>query len=113
VVTEIPLCVVNIAEFIHTVGLLCYIPQQSISSVVRMETYDHDSKTFTVALIGAAGDAFDIAVDTKTMYKNGYVAVLNDGVSGVTLSGDGSAKLHVEIGEQANGAKFSITVKKA
>jgi hypothetical protein len=77
-----------------------------------METYEHDSKMYTVALIGAAGDAFDIAVDTKTMYKNGYVTVLNDGVSGVTLSGDGSAKLHVEIGAEADGAKFSITVKK-
>jgi len=111
-ITETPLCIVKIAEFIHSVGLVCYIPQNSISSVVRMETYDHDSKTFTVALIGAAGDVFDIAVDTKTMYKNGYMAVLNDAVTGVTLSGDGSAKLHVEIGEEADGAKFSITIMK-
>ena len=112
-ISEIPLCIVNIAKFIESTGLLCHILQNSISSLVGLEDYDHGSRAWTIHLTGAAGDAFDIAVDTKKMYKDGYVAVVNGGISGVTLSGQGSATVHVEIGKEADGVKFSITVKKA
>lgn len=112
-ISEIPLCIVNITKFIESNGLLCYIPQHTVSSLVRLEAYDHAPRAYTVHLTGAVGDAFDIAVDTKKMYKEGYVAVVDGGISGVTLSGHGSAKLHVEIGKAADGVKFSITVKRA
>ena len=112
VISEIPLCVVNVAKFIQSNGLICYIPQNPISSLVLLETYDHEPKAYTLSLTGAAGDAFDIAVDTKKMYKGGYTAIVSGALGGVSLSGQGSARLHVEVGKAADGVKFSITVKK-
>jgi len=112
VVSEIPLCVVNVAEFFKSNGLISYIVQEEIGSVVRFETYEHDKHKYTSGFIGKAGDAFDIFVDNNVMYKGGYSAALEGDSSGVEITQE-ATKVHVKVGDEADGKKFTITLTRS
>lgn len=108
VITEIPQCVVNVAELLKKYGLVSYVPEGSSSSTFWFTNYDHSKRQNVIGLIGKSGDEFDILVDTKVMYKDGYSVFVDDSTGGVIVNGHGSDKLHVVVGDAADGAKVLI-----
>jgi len=112
VVAEIPICVVNVASFVHTHGKISLILQPEIRSTVRFESYEHGPRKYVAGLIGAAGDTFDIPVDTEVMYKDGFSVVLDDESGGVEMTREPSM-LRIKVGGAADGKKFVITLKQA
>ena len=111
VVSEIPRCVVNAFDLCKRAGLLCYIKQVNIESVVRVEAYDREDKEkYRLALIGKGGEEFDIVVD-QIRYKNGYtLTIRGEGKDDVEAT-EATNNVHVKIGAGADGKKFEIDIQ--
>jgi hypothetical protein len=111
VVSEIPQCVVNAFDWYKRTGLLCYIKQVNIESVVRIEAYDReDNEKYRLALIGKGGEEFDIVVD-QIRYKNGYSLIIKGEGKNDVEATEAPDNVHVKIGAGADGKKFEIDIQ--
>jgi len=112
VVSELPQCVVNAFDWWKRTGLLCYIKQVNIESVVRIEAYDHEyDERYRLALIGKGGEEFDIVVDDKIRYKNGYTLIIRGEGKDDVEATEAPDNVHIKIGTGADGKKFEIDIK--
>jgi len=111
VVQAVPLSVPNAIEWCQKEGIISHIEQLEVNSVVRIETYSHeDAKKYRLGLIGKAGEEFDIFVDEEKKYVDGYdINKIGEGIDAVDLT-PSKNKVHVKIGEGADGKKFEIII---
>jgi len=111
VVQQVPLSVPNAIEWCHKEGIISHIEQRDINSTVRIETYNHEeAKKYHLGLIGKAGEEFDVFVDEEKKYVDGYdIEKTGEGADAVELT-PSKNKVHVKIGEGADGKKFELTI---
>ncbi|KAF8326876.1 uncharacterized protein EI90DRAFT_3127680 [Cantharellus anzutake] len=111
VVQDTPLSVPNAIDWCQKEGIIPHIEQLDIKSTVRIESYSHeDAKKYRLALLGKAGDEFDILVDEEKKYPDGYnVEKIGEGIDYVQLT-TSKGKVHAKIGEGADGRKFEIII---
>ncbi|KAF9509742.1 hypothetical protein BS47DRAFT_1487792 [Hydnum rufescens UP504] len=112
VVTELADVVRTVFTWCKKTGFICFIKQTTIQSTVRIETYDHtQQELYRLALTGKGGDEFDIVVDDKIRYKNGYtLTIRGEGKDGIEAT-ESPDNVHLKIGAAADGKKFELDIQ--
>ena len=112
IIQEIPNCVVNIIDWIHSEGFIPYIQgPENLQSIFRFENYEHsEAQKYHLGMICAAGEALEVFIDDSIKYKNGYiVAVENDAKQHVSYIQEPGV-LKVLFTPEAEGKKVDIII---
>jgi len=107
IIPEIPAAIVRCDETLRKDGYPPFLSHK-LRSTLRTESFI--SRTYTVALVGKAGDNFDICYDIKMYHDNLEIRVDGQGKDGVKVSRARSGLVHVAIGDDADGCDVIVVL---
>ncbi|EJU06506.1 Bet v1-like protein [Dacryopinax primogenitus] len=109
IATEIPLCVAKARDFYLAAGAPPLVSTLKKTELCQ-ETFTFDKKEWQAVFLSKGDEEFNIAVDEKRMFRDGWEARLEGDEAGNVQLIKRQGELVVKVAPEASGKKFELVV---